>query len=273
MTPVCTWLDVFAYRSDYKMPSKFHSHPEYEIYYVHDGGCTYLIGETFYELAPGDLIIMNGMSQHGPIGMESCERTMIRFDEASTLPFIQTPGAIDLLLPFRTIRNQRWRLEGERKAEAEQILLKLDRFANQPGQLGLSRLRNAFCELLLFIWECGESDLSEPTPLLTKESNVRNILSYIENHYMEELTLDRLADSIHLSKFYMVKIFKELTGMTVFEYINKRRISQAKLLFMFNKKRTVTEVSLEVGFKQVAHFSRNFKQLVGKTPEQYRSFV
>ncbi|MEF3305272.1 helix-turn-helix transcriptional regulator [Paenibacillus sp. GYB003] len=266
-------LDIFAYRTDYIMPSKFHSHPEYEIYYVHGGGCTYLIGETFIDLAPGDLVIMNGMSQHGPIGMQSCVRTMIRFDEASTLPLLETPGSVDLLLPFRAIRNRRWRLTGERRAEVEHILHKLDRFARQPGPLGFDRLRNAFCELLLFIWECGETALNEPTAPLNKESNVRNVLAYIENHYMEELTLERVADNVHLSKFYMMKIFKELTGMTVFEYVNKRRISQAKLLFRFNKKRTVTEVSFEVGFKQLTHFSRNFKRLVGMTPEQYRKLV
>ncbi|MDF2724190.1 MAG: AraC family transcriptional regulator [Paenibacillus sp.] len=266
-------LDIFAYRSDYVMPSKFHSHPEYEIYYVHSGGCTYLVGETFIELEPGDLLIMNGMSQHGPIGMEWCVRTMVRFDEISTLPFIQSPGSIDLLLPFRTIRNRRWRLEGERRAEVEQTLMKLNRFSTQPGSLGFNRLRNSFCELLLLIWECSEADMSAQTPLLIKESNVRNTLTYIERHYMEELSLERIADHVHLSKFYMVKIFKEITGMTVFEYINKRRISQAKLLFMFHKKLTVTEVGYQVGFKQLTHFSRNFKQLVGITPEQYRKFV
>ncbi|RKN85787.1 AraC family transcriptional regulator [Paenibacillus ginsengarvi] len=270
MNPQTNLLDIFAYRKDYKMASRFHSHPEYEIYYVHDGGCTYLVGETFLELAPGDLLIMNGMSQHGPVGMKACERTMIRFDEASTLPFVQSPGSLDLLLPFRTIRNRRWRLEGERRTEVEQILLKLNRFTAQPGPLGFNRLRNAFCELLLVIWECSEADLSDPTPMQIKEANVRNILTFIEQRYMEELSLERVADSVHLSKFYMVKIFKELTGMTVFEYINKRRISQAKLLFRFEKTRTVTEVGYQVGFKQLTHFSRNFKQLVGLTPEQYR---
>lgn len=265
-------LDIFAYRAQYRMPSKFHSHPEFEVYYVHGGGCTYLIGETFIDLEPGDLVIMNGMSQHGPIGMEWCERTMVRFDEVVALPFIQAPGSIDLLLPFRVIRNRRWRLEGERRTELESILQKVDRFTKQPGALGFERLRNAFCELLLFIWACGQTELSERTPLLNKEANVRNIIGYIENHYMEELSLERVADSVYLSKFYMVKIFKELTGMTVFEYINKRRISQAKLLFLFDKKRTVTEVGYEVGFKQLTHFSRNFKQLVGVTPEQYRKF-
>lgn len=273
MSPPYSLLDIFAYRSDYKMASKFHSHPEYEIYYVHGGGCTYLVGETFFELAPGDLLIMNGMSQHGPIGMTSCERTMIRFDETSTLPLVQTPGSLDLLLPFRTIRNRRWRLEGDRRAEVEHILMKLNRFAKQTDSLGFNRLRNAFCELLLFIRECSETDLAEQQPLMSKEYNVRNILSYIEQHYMEELSLELVADNVHLSKFYMVKIFKELTGMTVFEYINKRRISQAKLLFQFDNKRTVTEVCYQVGFKQLTHFSRNFKRLVGMTPEQYRKFI
>lgn len=267
-------IDIFAYRCHWKMRPRFHTHSEYEIYYFHSGECQYRIGDDCLDLSPGDLIIMNGMSRHGPIMKESCIRTMVRFDESYALPFIRLPGSIDLMRPFRELRNCRWHLSDGQIAEVEAILLKMEQYHKEHGPLPFNRLRNTFVDLLLLIYECSEQALegSKPTPV-GKETSVQAVIAYIERNYMNELSMELLADHVHLSKFYMMKIFKQLTGITIFEYINKRRISQAKLLFLEDNTRTVTAISQQVGFKQITHFSRNFKQIVGMTPEQYRKFV
>lgn len=274
MDRTLTLLDTFAYRSKYMMLPNFHNHPEYEIYFLHSGACQYVIGDMCLELAPGDLIIMNGMTRHSPIMTEPCVRTMIRFDEAYVLPLIQYSGLVDLLRPFRDLKNMHWRLEGDRRAEVEHILTKMYRFKGQSDPLSFNRIRNAFIELLLLICECSEEVLKTgKSAPVGKETIVHDIIAFIEAHYAEELSLERFAASMHLNKFYIVKIFKEMTGITVFEYINKRRINQAKLLFLANNKKTVSEVCCEVGFKQITHFSRNFKREVGMTPEQFRKHV
>lgn len=266
-------MDVFAYKTKYMMPPKLHTHLAYEIYYVHFGSCQYIIGDSIINLAPGDLMIMNGLSPHGPIMKELCIRTMVRFDEAYVLPLLSYPGAIDLLLPFRALRNTRWHLSEDKRNEMEQILAKMDRFHMQTTALSYNRMRTVFIELLLFIYECSEESLEVNAKAAEKEHRVNCVVSYIEANYMNEITLDELADSIHFNKYYLAKIFKEITGTTIFEYLNKRRINQAKVLFLMNKDSSVTDVCYQVGFKQLTHFSRNFKQLVGLSPEQYRRCI
>lgn len=103
----------------------------------------------------------------------------------------------------------------------------------------------------------------------TKQHHVQNIITYIEQHYAKELTLDHLQHALHLNKYYLSKSFKEVTRTTIFQYLLERRIYAAKLLLVDSQAK-ITDISLEVGFKHLAHFSRAFKQITGVTAEQYR---
>lgn len=67
----------------------------------------------------------------------------------------------------------------------------------------------------------------------------------------------------------MAKLLKEVTGMTIFVYVKKRRMNQAKILFMMDKNLAVSDVCYEVGYKHLSHLSRLFKQEFGCTPEQF----
>lgn len=267
-------MDSFRYRiTTTNVQPPFHTHSKYEIYYFHSGKSKYLLGNACIDLVPGDLIIMNGMAEHGPImdAEQPYVRTTVLFDGAYIKPLLKEPGAVDLLKPFEELGNAHWRLEGPLKEEAEDILARIDRFYGKPGLVAYNRLKTAFVDLLLFIYERGQQPLQTNRPV-EKEKNVQNIIAFIEQNYTENLTLELLEEKLHLSRFYLMRIFKERTGMTVFEYINERRINQAKILFLLDKKKSVTDVCYQVGFKHPAHFSRNFKRLVGLTPEQYRKF-
>lgn len=266
-------IDVFSSRNESFLSSFFHTHSEYEILYVHAGQCQYLLGTTVVDLTPGDMVVLNGISSHGPL-MErqiKCIRTMVRFDETVLKPHLNQPGLVDVLKPFRDLLHYRCRLSERTQKEVEMVFSQMHRYYNQPSSIEFNRLRASFINLLLIIYEHSEQLLRERVAIpVEKEQIVRKLLNYIELHYANDLTLDELSDYVHLSKYYMVKLFKELTGTTVFEHLNKRRIHQAKLLFLVDYKMSVTDACYEVGFKQPTHFSRNFKKMVGMTPEHFK---
>jgi len=267
-------IEDFKYRFDHTAPIKpaFHSHLKHEIYYFHSGKCKYMIGGKGIDLVPGDFIVMNGMSEHGPVVDSNVVyiRTTILFDGVSLHPYLTQPGMIDLLKPFQQSTYWHWRLQGEERQELEDILFRMNRFYERADLVSFNRLRNAFFDLLLFIYgkyQLSEQSLKEVPSY--KEKLVAQALLYIEQNYMNELSMDMISEYVHVSRFYLMKIFKELTGTTVFDYINIRRINQAKIWLLIDDY-SITDISYMVGFKHPSHFSRNFKKVVGATPEEFR---
>ncbi|WP_248926469.1 AraC family transcriptional regulator [Paenibacillus hamazuiensis] len=251
----------------------FHSHNVYEIYYFHGGRCNYLIGDKIYVLSPGDLIIMNGMTLHcANVDTETeYHRSIIHFDPAYVQPFLEMSHTVNILKPFQDLRNYRIQLRGEDKTELEEILARMDRWNPPKETIEFNRFRLAFIDLLYFIYQYCQKPLEErPEFPSDKEKHVQNIISFVESHYNEDLHMEQLERHMHLSKYYLSKIFKDVTGVTIFDYLYQLRINQAKILFLMNKEMSVTEACYQVGFKHLAHFSRMFKAQVGCTPEQFR---
>ncbi|MFC3767485.1 AraC family transcriptional regulator [Paenibacillus sp. GCM10012303] len=263
-------LDMFYYKSKRSQKPTFHSHPEHEMLYFHEGECKYLVGDECYAIASGSLVMMNGMSRHGPIMPTPCMRTILRFNRMAVLPLLQMPDSVDLLRPFGQLRHYHWRLEGDQKAEIEHILARMNQYCSSPGAISFNRLRAVFLDLLLFVCENSEKPLALDQD---QPNGIHDVLAYIEKHYMRDFSLDELAANVNFSKYYMSRLFKEQTGMTVFDYINRRRIQEAKLLFHIDRTRAVTDVCFHVGYKHLTHFSRTFKKIVGLTPEQFRKMV
>lgn len=106
-----------------------------------------------------------------------------------------------------------------------------------------------------------------------KERNVQTIIAFIEQRYREPLTLESMEKSLFMSKHHLSRMFRELTGTTIIDYLYKYRINQAKIMFILNRACSVTEVYQEVGFQSISHFSRLFKKYVGISPEQFRKKV
>jgi AraC-like DNA-binding protein len=264
-------FESFRYQLKDKIPPFFHTHPKHEIYYFHSGKCKYVIGGIVIDLQPGDLILMNGIREHGPImdDSDTYVRTTILFDGAALQRSLS--GPIDVLAPFRLATFMHWRLAEPLKSEWEEILARMHRFAAKQDAVGAERLRLAFMEALLFVYErCAESESAAlQRGLSGKERIVQRVMDYIDARYMEDLAIADIARGVPISRYYLMKVFKELTGMTVFAYLNRRRIDQAKVLLALGTY-SITDVSFMVGFKHVSHFSRNFKKITGMAPETYR---
>ncbi|GAA3408478.1 AraC family transcriptional regulator [Paenibacillus hodogayensis] len=249
---------------------KFHSHTHFEIYYFHEGKANYLIGDKIFVLSPGDLILMHGMTLHCPnvdLTMPY-RRTIAHFDPAFLKPFVDMPFTVNMLQPFYEWKNRRIHFQGQDRAEVEALLARLCRLTDNPQ--ARDRLVAAFLDLLLLVYERCQSAGAAPTYPSDKERHAQNIIDYVEEHYQDDLHLEHLEQELHLNKYYLSKLFKEVTGATIFDYVYHRRINQSKIHFLLERDLTVTEVCYKVGFKHPSHFTRMFKSRVGCTPEQYR---
>ena len=98
---------------------------------------------------------------------------------------------------------------------------------------------------------------------------IQDIEKYIEENLDKKLSLTDIAESIHMNKSYISRMFKEKAGENLFDYINKIKIEKAKQLIKNNELR-MYEVALNVGMEDTAYFSRVFKKYEGISPSEYQ---
>ncbi|MFS0788676.1 AraC family transcriptional regulator [Shouchella sp. 1P09AA] len=92
---------------------------------------------------------------------------------------------------------------------------------------------------------------------------------YIKKNYTQPFSLKELSDAIGKNAYYILRIFKEINGVTPLQYLHLLRISKAqKLLIETNM--SVTNIAFDVGYNDSTQFSINFKKYTGLTPSEFR---
>ncbi len=118
----------------------------------------------------------------------------------------------------------------------------------------------------------SESSVPEGAPhgqVPVRNYKIQRALYFIHNNYAMDISLDRVAKIVCLSRFYFSHLFKEMTGLTYQSYMNYVRIEQAKKL-LNDDALSVTDTGYAVGYSDLTHFERIFKKIVGSNPTQYR---
>lgn len=98
---------------------------------------------------------------------------------------------------------------------------------------------------------------------------VESLIDYIEKNLNEDLTLDKIADDLNYSKYYITRIFSEKTGTTIYKYIQGRRLTLAALKLVETKK-PIIEISYEAKYNSQQAFTLAFSRLYSCTPQTYR---
>uniref|UniRef100_A6VZV1 Helix-turn-helix-domain containing protein AraC type n=1 Tax=Marinomonas sp. (strain MWYL1) TaxID=400668 RepID=A6VZV1_MARMS len=113
--------------------------------------------------------------------------------------------------------------------------------------------------------------LSENTIICLNESASQSIAkakAYIDQHYKESIDLDSLAALVGLTRFSLAKRFRQLVGVSPYQYVCRVRVCNAQ--FLIEQGKRPTEVAGAVGFFDQSHLAKHFKRLCGVTPSQYR---
>ena len=111
--------------------------------------------------------------------------------------------------------------------------------------------------------------------MISKETEnfdyVDYVMDYVQNAYMEPITVRSIAEMMALDRSYLSRIFKKKTGQTLQNYIHKVRVQEAKRLMMDNY--NVSEVADMCGFRDAFVFSKLFTQITGMSPTEWKRIV
>lgn len=143
------------------------------------------------------------------------------------------------------------------------FLNKLSELLNHSG-ITLSRL-----PVLAELCNNSDRDRHACSPSGEKENQqIGRVIIYIDEHLTEELSLEKLAEEVRLSKYQLIRRFREEEGVTPWKYLVEKRIEHAKELLQNGV--SPGQAAVESGFYDQSHMNRSFREETGLTPKEYR---
>ena len=124
---------------------------------------------------------------------------------------------------------------------------------------------------LLLILHYVEQECAAETGDAARPRNetVEQICAYLSANYRQKFSLTEVAAKFYLSPYYLSRLFRRVTGQSIVDYLNNRRIEAAQKL-LENTELSINAVAEQTGFASAAHFRRVFREVMGSGPLQYR---
>lgn len=104
------------------------------------------------------------------------------------------------------------------------------------------------------------------------EQKIQQTAEYVETHFRSDLSLNDVAETIHVNPAYFSTCFKKYTGYSFVDYLTKLRIEEAKRC-LGDTHRRISTIAEEIGFRDAKYFAKIFKKSVGVTPSEYRDLL
>ena len=265
------FYEYHHYRRDSPLSVDFHQHAFYEIYIFISGDVSYIIEGRTYNLRPGDILLTNNSDIHRPEIHPShspYERIVIWLDD-SFFNWLRDVGD-DLTACFHDASNRNYRLFRPTETQLLQIqsvchTIEKERTNKRLGNRVMAY--SSIIEILVLLSRAYYEIADSAHHSVTENQQINQIVSYINNHYNEDLNLEHLADQFYLSKYYLSHQFKQFTGLSLYQFIMKKRLTIARNMLMQGK--TVTEAYTECGFNDYSNFLKVFKREFGEKPSVF----
>lgn len=252
-----------------------HYHNFYEIIYVMEGEFASLAEDKIYPLHKGDFLLINRnvMHKYQPVvkRQTSSKRIILWITDGMLERLGEDQMDLSACFQGEAVKVCHFPVYYEELLRGYLLKLALSQVLDGEPP-GTKQVMDRGCLLLFFSYlnvlcRVGEYFSTEE---LVGNSLVEQVSAYIDEHMEESITLDILAEQVHMSKYYFLRRFKEMTGVTVHTFlIDKRLIKACQGL---REGQSITQVWQSCGFSDYSSFLRNFKAAYGVAPGRYLDY-
>ena len=247
-----------------------HWHDEFEIIYVRSGFLTVSISGESYIGKTGDAFVVSPGNLHL---MGSQSGTVDYYTFLFPLKYIsfRTDDMLDekLLEPLNSGHLMICpRVKDTAKELCEQLIEIYEAKKDESESKITTQVRTKII-LLQFILEMWEKGFVIENDKSGRNTIEKEMISYIQQNFMEKISLKEFSEQFHLSEKYISRYFKEHFHITLSQYITHLRLEHAKQLLQ-DTDIPVTEIAMQSGYQNVSYFIRSFKKTYGVSPLKYR---
>ena len=240
-----TFIDPSWTKSDKPIQKKYkmHMHTYYEVLLFISGDADYAVEGNVYRLHPGDMMIMNKSESHHLVLRSDApyERLVVHFnvDDKPIRNFFKTkPFGKNSHYKAAEVPD-RWRFYLERICGMDQHFY-----------------------LFPLLYEMMEVGLPKSEGVT---DSAQKIIEYINENIQEDLSLDALCNKFYISKAHLNRIFKKITGTTIWDYVTVKRLFFARKLISHGT--NPTDAYLLAGFHDYTTFYKAYKKQFGESPK------
>ncbi len=250
----------------------YHYHDFDKIVYFLDGKVNYMIEGKKFLLEPYDFLLVNRNEIHKPMVDFSVpyERVILYIDHDFLSGYAN--GDYNLAECFQRTAEEKTnvvRFPAIATRQLADTLHRMEASDKENAYAGELYGELLFLEFMIQINRaCKENEFAyHHTAKYNKK--IIDILQYINENLPEELTIDSLAERFYMSKYHMMRRFKEETGYSIHQYISEKRILAAKTMLLSGT--PATTAAMECGFKDYSTFARAFRKRLGNMPSKIKN--
>lgn len=244
-----------------------HSHPYYELHYFVQGDVEIISSGRIIALEPHGITLFAPNMPHGlrVLSERPYERYTVHFTEDVLRP--ESSGM--LLRLFNTdglsggFNHIRYSEDGENVRYILQELVRLYTFTQAQQEALAPALIEA---VLASVYAMNAATMTHREGMSSTNVPGRQILDYVNAHYTERLSLEKLANLFFCSKNHLNQLFRDQTGLTVMRYISKRRLDYAHMLMASGY--TAAASAVEAGFSDYSSFYRAYVKQYAYPPSR-----
>ncbi len=270
--PVLVSHERLSYFDTWEFP--WHWHPEIELTLVMEGKITYQVNDSLYELKEGEGLFCNTNVLHCGHGERPLDCSYLSVTFHPRLLYGYNSSVIQnkyvnhilkspSLASIHFVPEERWQ---KRVLDLMEEIRVLEQEHPRAEEL---QIQIALLQIWQNIFEHTEVKESGYAENGRDTERIRRIMEYIQKHYAEKITLEDLAEQIHLCRSESCRLFKRYMNESMFDYLLDYRVERS-LELLRQSGLDVTQIAGQVGFTNPGYYSKIFKRKMGCTPLEYR---